>query len=144
MMQKKGIALLALCLALASLPGCNSFFSSTSASHVVYVTVPNQGVEAFRLDNKTGESTSILGSPFTTGNSPFAIQVHPSKKFLYVSNTADNTISLFNIDATSGALTEVMPVEVRTAGFSLAYSLATTVGGGTPGVPGSSPGAKVD
>ena len=27
------------------------------------------------------------------------------------------------------ALTEIMPVEVRTAGFSLAYSLATTLGG---------------
>jgi metabolite-proton symporter len=32
------------------------------------------------------------------------------------------------------ALTEVMPVEVRTAGFSLAYSLATTVGGFTPAI----------
>lgn len=30
------------------------------------------------------------------------------------------------------ALTEVMPAEVRTAGFSLAYSLATTIGGFTP------------
>ncbi len=30
------------------------------------------------------------------------------------------------------ALTEVMPSEVRTAGFSLAYSLATTLGGSTP------------
>src|SRR5258708_6644462 len=30
------------------------------------------------------------------------------------------------------ALTEVMPVEVRTTGFSLAYSLATTIGGVTP------------
>ena len=30
------------------------------------------------------------------------------------------------------ALTEVMPVHVRTTGFSLAYSLATTVGGFTP------------
>ncbi|HWK43714.1 MAG TPA: MFS transporter [Stellaceae bacterium] len=29
-------------------------------------------------------------------------------------------------------LTEIMPVEVRTAGFSLAYSLATSVGGFTP------------
>jgi MHS family citrate/tricarballylate:H+ symporter-like MFS transporter len=29
-------------------------------------------------------------------------------------------------------LTEIVPVEVRTAGFSLAYSLATTVGGSTP------------
>jgi MHS family citrate/tricarballylate:H+ symporter-like MFS transporter len=30
------------------------------------------------------------------------------------------------------ALTEVMPVKVRTVGFSLAYSLATTIGGCTP------------
>jgi len=32
------------------------------------------------------------------------------------------------------ALTEVMPVAVRTAGFSLAYSLATTLGGFTPAI----------
>src|SRR5206468_6446219 len=32
------------------------------------------------------------------------------------------------------ALTEVMPVNVRTAGFSLAYSLATTIGGFTPAI----------
>jgi 6-phosphogluconolactonase len=109
MMQKKGMTLLAVCLALAGLPGCNSFFSSTSASHVAYVTVPNQGVVAYRINNTTGVSTTILGSPFVTGNSPFSIQVHPSKKFLYVANTADNTISLFKIDSSSGALTEVMP-----------------------------------
>jgi hypothetical protein len=28
--------------------------------------------------------------------------------------------------------TEIVPVAVRTAGFSLAYSLATTIGGSTP------------
>ncbi len=32
------------------------------------------------------------------------------------------------------ALTEVMPVEVRTTGFSLAYSPATTIGGFTPAI----------
>ncbi|GLU32394.1 MFS transporter [Trinickia caryophylli] len=32
------------------------------------------------------------------------------------------------------ALTEVMPSHVRTAGFSLAYSLATTIGGFTPAI----------
>ncbi len=31
-------------------------------------------------------------------------------------------------------LTEIVPAEVRTAGFSLAYSLATTVGGSTPAI----------
>jgi MHS family citrate/tricarballylate:H+ symporter-like MFS transporter len=32
-------------------------------------------------------------------------------------------------------LTEIMPVEVRTAGFSLAYSLATAIFGGfTPAI----------
>ncbi|CAG9217037.1 Citrate-proton symporter [Paraburkholderia tropica] len=32
------------------------------------------------------------------------------------------------------ALTEIMPADVRTAGFSLAYSLATTIGGFTPAI----------
>ncbi|HTI18649.1 MAG TPA: MFS transporter [Trinickia sp.] len=32
------------------------------------------------------------------------------------------------------ALTEIMPANVRTAGFSLAYSLATTIGGFTPAI----------
>jgi MFS family permease len=31
-------------------------------------------------------------------------------------------------------LTEIVPLDVRTAGFSLAYSLATTVGGSTPAI----------
>jgi len=31
-------------------------------------------------------------------------------------------------------LTEIVPTEVRTAGFSLAYSLATTIGGSTPAI----------
>ena len=31
-------------------------------------------------------------------------------------------------------LTEIVPVAVRTAGFSLAYSLATTIGGSTPAI----------
>jgi 6-phosphogluconolactonase (cycloisomerase 2 family) len=110
MMQKKGSVLLVTVLALAGLPGCNSFFSSSSsATHVVYVTVPSEGVVAFRVNNKSGESATIIGSPFATGNSPFAIQVHPSKQFLYVSNASDDTISTFKIDGTSGALTELTP-----------------------------------
>jgi hypothetical protein len=31
-------------------------------------------------------------------------------------------------------LTEIVPAEVRTAGFSVAYSLATTIGGSTPAI----------
>ena len=31
-------------------------------------------------------------------------------------------------------LTEIVPADVRTAGFSLAYSLATTLGGSTPAI----------
>lgn len=108
MMQKKGSVLLVTVLALAGLPGCNSFFSSSSsATHVVYVTVPSEGVVAFRVNDKSGESTAVIGSPFATGNSPFAIQAHPSKQFLYVSNASDNTISTFKIDGTSGALSEL-------------------------------------
>ena len=45
--------------------------------------------------------------------------------FLYASYNGGMVVSLI----------EVMPPDVRTAGFSLAYSLATTVGGFTPAVP---------
>jgi len=31
-------------------------------------------------------------------------------------------------------LTEIVPAAVRTAGFSVAYSLATTIGGSTPAI----------
>lgn len=97
-------ALLFACATIA----CHSFFSNTTSSHLAYITTSN-GILAFRIDNKTGASTSIFTAPFVIGNSPAGIVVHPSNQFAYIANQLDDTISLLKIDSASGTLSEVMP-----------------------------------
>src|SRR5579872_1608069 len=111
-MQIRTIALLACAVSLAGLSGCGGssiFGGSGSPTHNAYVTVTESGVYAFRVESNTGKFTPVLGSPFPGGHSPTSIQSLPSRNLLYVANTADSTISLFNVDSTSGALTEVLP-----------------------------------
>ena len=114
--------------AVAVLSGCSSFFSSSSSStHLAYVVGGQTDVSAYRIDNNSGTASSIFTAPFVAGNSPSSIVVHPSNRFLYVANETDNTISLFNIDSTTGALTEVLP---RTsAGISPAFMTMDGAGG---------------
>ena len=111
MNPRHSITVLLLALLLAASIGC-----STGASHLLYVTT-GQGIYAFRIANKSGQSTSIFSTPFLIGNSPSGIAIHPSDNFAYVANQQDSNISLLKIDHVSGVLTEVMP---RTAagGFS--------------------------
>lgn len=90
--------------AIALLGSCN-----VESSHLAYVTVGNGGVMAFRIKNGSGKVTSIFTSPFLTGDAAAGIVVHPSNKFAYVANQQDGTISLLDIDQTSGALTEKQP-----------------------------------
>jgi len=45
-------------------------------------------------------------------SSPDAVTVHPSGKFAYAVNEDDGTVSMFNIDSTTGVLTPTMPATV--------------------------------
>jgi 6-phosphogluconolactonase len=70
-------------------------------------------VTAFTYDATRGslsqiQTVSTLPSDFTgdkAPNSTAEVQVHPSGKFLYVSNRGHNTIAIFSIDPASGKLT---------------------------------------
>jgi 6-phosphogluconolactonase (cycloisomerase 2 family) len=116
-----GIVLSALILTTVGfLGGCSSFFSSSSnATHLAYVAGGVNAVSAYRIDNQSGAASLLVGSPYLAGNSPSSVVVHPSGQFLYVANEADNTISLFSINSTTGALTEVLPR--TTSGLSPAF-----------------------
>jgi 6-phosphogluconolactonase (cycloisomerase 2 family) len=104
--------------ALVILSGCGSFFSSSSSlSHLGFVVGGVTDVSAYRIDNKSGNASSIVTAPYVAGNSPSSVVVHPSNQFLYVANAADSTISLFSINSTSGTLTEVLP-RTSAGGFS--------------------------
>jgi 6-phosphogluconolactonase (cycloisomerase 2 family) len=47
----------------------------------------------------------VAGLPAQVGNGPRAITVDPAGSFVYVTNSADNTVSVLNINTGTGALT---------------------------------------
>jgi DNA-binding beta-propeller fold protein YncE len=51
--------------------------------------------------------TVVAGSPFAAGTQPSSIAVDPTGMFTYVVNSGSDTVSVFAIDATSGALTPI-------------------------------------
>jgi 6-phosphogluconolactonase len=81
---------------------------SSHGTHLLYVTT-GQGIYAFRIDNKSRNSTPIFSAPFAVGNASGGIVISPSGQFAYVANEDDNTISTYKIDTVSGTLTEVLP-----------------------------------
>jgi len=92
-------------MALAAMPGC-----VTSSSSIVYVSLPStNGIQAFRLDNRTGALTAVLGTPFLVGDAPTSMVLSASGSFLYVVNRNERDISLFKINSASANLSEVLP-----------------------------------
>lgn len=64
------------------------------------------GVDVFSLVASTGALTKTSGSPTQVGDDPPGVVVDRSGKYVYVPNTADVTVSAFNMDG-SGALTKI-------------------------------------
>jgi 6-phosphogluconolactonase len=87
---------------------------------VLYVTNElDSTVTAFRYEPSTGALTPMqtvpaVSEPVTTRNAPADIHIHPSGRFLYMSNRGHNSIAAFAIDATSA---ELHPLQlIRTGG----------------------------
>lgn len=99
------MSLVCIVVGLAASMGCGS-----SSTHTAYITLPtSNAVAAFRIDNHSSRFTTIVGSPYPAGTSPSSVLVHPSGRFVYVTNQGDNDIELFSIDKTVGSLLEVPP-----------------------------------
>ena len=77
---------------------------------VLYVTNElNSTVTAFRYDTETGSLTELQTVPAVSEqgsvqNFPADIHVHPSGRFLYMSNRGHNSIAAFAIDPTTAKL----------------------------------------
>lgn len=56
---------------------------------------------------QAGDSLSTLPEGFRGGNSTAEVQVHPSGKFLYVSNRGHDSLAIFAIDPATGGLTAI-------------------------------------
>jgi hypothetical protein len=73
-------------------------------------------ISAFSIDPTSGALTAITGSPFALGTdiNPFASVVDPSGQRLYVAG--DGAVSVFTIDASTGALTRASTLDVTITG----------------------------
>ncbi len=93
-------------LAGVSLSCGNSSHSTTTVPyHTAYVTLPARGsVLLLQISGATGAITTGAQTPYEDDFSPTGLALLPTKKFLYVANSAANTISIFNV-ALDGTLT---------------------------------------
>jgi len=117
----------------ACAPGvCSNPVSAAISSSGQFLFLLNQGtaspavpssISVFSIDTTRGLLTPIAGSPFSFASlsapNPQFIVASPTAGFLYVSDGASGTISIFSIGA-SGALTEIAPALSIGAGATVA------------------------
>jgi 6-phosphogluconolactonase (cycloisomerase 2 family) len=73
-------------------------------------------IAGYSIDNATGDLTPINGMPLAVSNTTDSVAiVHPSGNFAYVSHGGGNTVDVYAIDRSSGALTWVPGSTVATA-----------------------------
>jgi len=89
--------------------GPRHFAFHSSGKYVYACGEINSTVNAFTYDADKGvlkhfQALSTLPEP-VKGNSTAECQVHPSGKFVYVSNRGHNSVAVFHVDETTGKLT---------------------------------------
>ena len=94
-------------------PGAGSPFATGAAApdaiasdptaHFLYVTdFPTSQMYSYGVQSN-GALAPLTNVPTPTGQSPSAVTIDPSGKYIYVANYASNTVSGFAIDPTTGA-----------------------------------------
>ena len=99
------VAVVPIVLAGLSLSCGSSHHSTGGPNHNAYITLPSRGsVLLLHINGSTGAITTGAETPQVQNTSPNGIALMPSKKFLYAVNSANNSISIFNV-ASDGTLT---------------------------------------
>ena len=93
-------------------------FTISEDGNVAYsINELNSSVSVFNVGAEGGleiiQNISSLPEGFSEKNSAADIHLHPSGKFLYVSNRGHNSIASFTIDETSGELTALEHTSTR-------------------------------
>jgi 6-phosphogluconolactonase len=86
------------------------------STHNAYITLPQAGsVRLLRINDATGVITADAQTPPVAGFTPSGLALHPSKKFLYTTNSGADSISLFNIAADGTLTTATKPAATGSA-----------------------------
>ena len=85
-------------------------------SKLSFAYVDNDYSNSISMFTVGGDGVWTPTSPATipVGNHPESLAVHPSGRFVYVPSIADNLISMFSVDQTTGLLTPLSPATVAT------------------------------
>ena len=79
------------------------------AGKFLYVGNQSRGsgsqITALAFDSSNGTLATIAGSPFPSNDTPAFIAIDPSGDFLFASNLDSNTITVYAVNKTTGALT---------------------------------------
>lgn len=95
----------------------------TPNGRFLYVTAANDFVDAYSVDS-TGFLTPLVPAHYAVAGTPVGIVADPTGRFLFVSSTTGNAVTVFSINATSGALTPVTCALCALPGGSFPQSLA--------------------
>ena len=101
--------------------------AGTQGTQFILVSLSAVGkVAVFAIDSSTGALTQVPGSPFAVGNGPGSLAADQSNH-VYVMNTADHTVSSFNLGS-NGVLTAIgSPVSVGTASGGMVFGSSLAV-----------------
>ncbi len=119
------------------------FTYSPVVSGNLFAAVPNYydaNITVYEVDQTTGALTQIASSPISSGANPATIAYSPlveGNLFAGVPNANDNNISVYLVNQTSGAFTQVAgsPFPAGSGPYGLAFTLAA--GNLFAGVPNS-------
>lgn len=76
-----------------------------SGGAYLYSTLSNaEKVDGLSVDANSGDLAELSGSPYPAGFDPQGLAIGGNGNFLYAGNRGDATISIFNIDPTTGVL----------------------------------------
>ncbi len=103
---------------------------SPDVSGNVFAAVANSGdnnVSVYSVDTMTGVFTPVSGSPFPVGSTPFSVAFSPDVSgnvFAAVANTVDSNVSVYSVNTTTGAFTQVSgsPFSTGSGPYSVAFS----------------------
>jgi len=104
------LAALLCCLAAAGIPAPDAAAQSTTQQRVYGaqgITPASAVISAYNKDSQTGALGPVSGAPFPEQFEGGLVAIDGLGKFLFVLNPQNDTISMFQIDAATGALTEV-------------------------------------
>ncbi len=84
--------------------------TSADGKHVYAAGTSGGSGQLRAFSIQSGASLSAVGgSPFTVGTTPRGVAVDPKGRFVYVANSVSGSITVFQRDAGTGALTAVTP-----------------------------------